>query len=81
MPGPVDAAFDGGPGGDELILRFLEGLGGVLAPGGRAYLLISSLTSRPGIEEAVKGRYERETAGSVDAGMERLDVWELRRAD
>ncbi len=81
VPGPVDAAFDGGPGGDELIMRFLGGLGGVLAPGGRAYLLVSSRTSRAGIEDALRGRYLRETAGSADAGMERLDVWKLRRAD
>jgi release factor glutamine methyltransferase len=40
----IEFALDGGPDGRSLIRRFLSGVGRVLAPGGRALLLVSSLT-------------------------------------
>lgn len=40
----LEYALDGGPDGRRTIARFLEGLGSVLAPRGRALLLVSSLT-------------------------------------
>lgn len=40
----LEHALDGGPDGRRTIARFLEGLAPVLAPDGRALLLISSLT-------------------------------------
>jgi release factor glutamine methyltransferase len=78
LPGPVDAAFDGGPGGDDLALRFLEGLPGALAPGGTALLLVSSLTARGRLDAIIGERFVMSIDGSADAGMERLEVWGLR---
>ena len=40
----LEYALDGGPDGRRTIARFLDGLVAVLSPGGRALLLISSLT-------------------------------------
>ena len=40
----LEYALDGGPDGRRTIARFLYGLPAVLAPGGRALLLVSSLT-------------------------------------
>ena len=40
----LEYALDGGPDGRRTIARFLDGLVAVLAPGGRALLLVSSLT-------------------------------------
>jgi release factor glutamine methyltransferase len=42
----LEYALDGGTTGREVISRFLETAGRVLAPGGRILLLISSLTGR-----------------------------------
>lgn len=44
----IDRALDGGENGRETVDRFIEDLAGHLRPGGRALLLISSLT---GLEE------------------------------
>lgn len=38
-----DLCWDGGPGGRAFTDRFIDGVKGVLAPGGRAYLLQSSI--------------------------------------
>jgi len=78
----LDAAVGGGRRGDEVVLRFLDGLGSHLASRGRAYLLLSSLTPRRRILEGLEGRFRRSVAGASDAGMERLEVWSLepRRA-
>jgi release factor glutamine methyltransferase len=40
----LEYALDGGAGGRETIARFIAGVETVLAPGGRALLLVSSLT-------------------------------------
>lgn len=52
----LEYALDGGATGREVIERFAASVGGVLAPGGRILLLVSSLT---GIGEvgALFGRY------------------------
>lgn len=44
MPGWINYALDGGASGRETIERYLSELGSHLAPGGRALLLLSSLT-------------------------------------
>jgi release factor glutamine methyltransferase len=77
VPGPVDAALSGGPGGDELMLRFIRGLPDILGHGGRAYLVVSSLTRLDGVQAELAGRFQHRPVGEADAGMERLEVWEL----
>lgn len=46
----INYALDGGESGRETISRFLEGLADHLQPGGRALLLISSLTGPEEVE-------------------------------
>lgn len=48
----IDRALDGGASGRETVERFLRGLAERLLPGGRALLLISSLTGLPDVMEA-----------------------------
>jgi release factor glutamine methyltransferase len=52
VSGGLNLAFDGGPDGREQTRRFLAGITGVLAQGGTALLLQSSLS---GIDESVQG--------------------------
>jgi release factor glutamine methyltransferase len=53
LPEWLNRAFDGGPGGREVIARFLEEAGAILPPCGRVLTVFSSLT---GIDE-VEGMY------------------------
>jgi release factor glutamine methyltransferase len=78
----LELALDGGPDGRRTIARFIDGLGSVLARGGRALLLVSSIT---GMEEVVR---MAETAGFSSAYLlerrvedETLSVIRLRRRD
>jgi release factor glutamine methyltransferase len=52
--GWLNFALDGGYSGRETINGFLEDLGAHLAPGGRALLLISSLTGLREVEEMIR---------------------------
>jgi len=47
----LEYALDGGTSGGEVIGRFAEEVGRVLAPGGRILLLISSLTGLPEVRD------------------------------
>jgi release factor glutamine methyltransferase len=47
----LEYALDGGTSGRDVILRFSEDVGRVLAPGGRILLLISSLTGLPEVRD------------------------------
>ncbi|NYT08252.1 MAG: methylase, partial [Methanomicrobiales archaeon] len=47
----LEYALDGGPDGRFVIARFIDGVGSMLAPGGRFLLLVSSVT---GIAEVVR---------------------------
>jgi release factor glutamine methyltransferase len=48
----IDRALDGGENGRETVDRFIADLSGHLRPGGRALLLISSLTGLAEVQEA-----------------------------
>jgi release factor glutamine methyltransferase len=54
IDGWLNFALDGGYSGRETINRFLQDLGPHLAPGGRALLLISSLTGLREVEEMMR---------------------------
>ena len=51
----LEYALDGGATGRGTIARFAASVGGVLAPGGRILLLISSLTGLPKVRELFAG--------------------------
>ncbi|PSP96749.1 methyltransferase [Halobacteriales archaeon QS_5_70_17] len=50
----MEHALSGGPDGRRLIDPFLDDLPRVLAPAGRAYLLVSTLTGVDGVRERVR---------------------------
>ncbi len=76
----LNRAFDGGPTGRKEIGRFLEGIYGILAPGGRILTVISSLT---GIDETRKMYEERgfsvELLSSEKVPFEKLVVLKISR--
>jgi release factor glutamine methyltransferase len=50
----IDRALDGGESGRETVDRFIEDLSGHLRPGGRALLLISSLTGLAEVQQTAE---------------------------
>ncbi len=79
-----DLALDGGPDGCRVTARLLATLGEHLAPGGRAYLLVSSLQSAARLEE-IRARWRQRgdvcrTVARERWGDETLSVWRLSRA-
>jgi release factor glutamine methyltransferase len=77
---PLDTALDGGPGGTEITLKFLQRLPEFLEPGGRAYLVVSSLQAMDRIDSEVhrQGLASR-VRGSEKFVFETISVLELRR--
>lgn len=75
----TDRAWQGGPEGDEVILRFLRDAAAFLAPGGRAYLLVPSQRDR-GLA-AAEERFHVRVAGERPLFFERLLVLELTHRD
>ena len=75
--GTDDRTVDGGPGGRDLIIRFLEELPGHLQKGGIAILLVSSLNS----SNTVRNRYENfefSTIAKRAMFFEELEVLRVR---
>lgn len=52
---PLEHALSGGPDGRRVIRPFLSDVGRVLRPGGRGYLLVSSLTDPGSVAELAEG--------------------------
>ncbi len=73
---PIDRAWQGGNEGSEVAVRFLRDLPRVLAPGGRAYLLLSraNVAARNLAETA----FEAHVVATKALFFEQLDVLELR---
>jgi len=69
----LELALDGGPSGREVIARFLCEIPGIISPGGRVLLLISSLTGPDEISDLVlKNGFE-----SCTVAEERVDGGEV----
>ena len=70
----LDRAWQGGPGGSEVSVRFLADLDRVLAPGGRAYLLVSRANT-----DAIHAsrRFDAKVVASAKLFFEQLDVLAL----
>jgi release factor glutamine methyltransferase len=75
----MEHALSGGPDGRRVVDPFLADVGRVLAPDGRAYLLVSSLTDPGAVRERARaeGLAAREVAEEAHP-YERLVVLELR---
>lgn len=72
-----DLAWQGGERGSEVAIRFLSDLPRILAPGGRAYLLVSD-TNREAVARATES-FRVRVVGTRPLFFERLTVLELRR--
>lgn len=74
----IDRALDGGESGRETAERFIADLSGHLLPGGRALLLISSLTGLDEVREAAAAaRLWAEVVAEEGCFFERLYVLRL----
>lgn len=77
----MEAALSGGPDGRRLVTPFLAALDRVLAPEGRGYLLVSSLTDRDAVEAiAADNGLEANAIAEESYPFETLFVLELTRA-
>jgi release factor glutamine methyltransferase len=80
LPGEIDRAFHGGEGGVEVSARFVADLPRALAPGGRAYLVVSSRAALDRLADAVaRAGLRRETVASARFFFEEIAVWRLAR--
>lgn len=80
VEGWLDRAFHGGEGGIEVSARFVRDLPRVLAPGGRAYLVVSSRADLDALREAVReAGLAEESVGAERWFFEEVAVWRLRR--
>jgi release factor glutamine methyltransferase len=74
----IDYALDGGESGRQTVDRFIEDLAGHLLPGGRALLLISSLTGLAEVRRtAASARLTAEVVAEEGCFFERLYVLRL----
>ena len=76
----LEYALDGGITGREVIGRFADSVSGVLAPGGRILLLLSSLTGLPEVRELCFPRgFTAKVARQQTAEDEELYVLRITR--
>lgn len=77
----VNLALDGGPDGLAITRRLVDGLPDHLAPGGRAYLVVSSRQPAAGLERILGAHRARgggaRTVARTELGGEQLEVLEL----
>ncbi len=75
----LDRAWQGGPQGSDVSLRFLADLDRVLSPQGRAYLLLSRANAAA--RQDAESRFRVHVAASKRLFFEELEVLELTRRD
>lgn len=82
VPGYLDLAFDGGAGGVEIAVRFVRELPRRLAPGGRAFLVLSSRGETQLVADALREQgLSHSLAGQENFFFEEIRVWEIMRSD
>ena len=78
VEGWYERALTGGPTGVEVSERFVADLPRVLAPGGRAYLVVSSRADLARLSDAVRrAGLSHEPVGSARFFFEEVAVWRL----
>jgi release factor glutamine methyltransferase len=79
---PLEDALSGGEDGRRVVRPFLADVGRVLAPAGRGYLLVSSLTGLEAVAElAADAGLEVEEVAEESFPFERLVVLEITHSD
>ena len=79
---PLEHALSGGPDGRRLVRPFLENVGRVLRPGGRGFLLVSSLTDVDAVTElATAAGLTASERAEESFPFERLVVLAITRAN
>ena len=73
----MDLALDGGRGGVEVALRFVERLNEVMLPEGRAVIILSSLSDLKAFLDFCSFRYNVEIAGKRKLFFEELYAFRL----
>jgi release factor glutamine methyltransferase len=82
VPGWLDRAFHGGEGGVEVSARFVHELPRVLAPRGRAYLVVSSRADLDAlVHEIRRAGLAHEPVDATRFFFEEIAVWRLARDD
>jgi release factor glutamine methyltransferase len=80
VPGWLDRAFHGGEGGVEVSEAFVRDLPRVLAPGGRAYLVVSSRADLERLAATAReAGLRHDPVGSARFFFEEVAVWRLER--
>lgn len=78
VEGWLDRAFHGGEGGVEVSARFVADLPRLLAPEGRAYLVVSSRADLDALRDAVvRAGLRVEVVGSARFFFEEISVWRI----
>ena len=81
----TDLALDGGPDGTRLLARLIADLPHHLAPGGSAFVIVSTVQAREGLERIAStwgsagGRLDVVASRRLEG--ERLEVWKLTLPD
>lgn len=79
VEGWLDRAFHGGEGGVEVSEAFVRDLRRVLAPGGRAYLVVSSRADLERLAKAIEAAgFRHDKVASERFFFEEIAVWRLR---
>lgn len=80
LEGWIDAAFHGGEGGIEVTLAFLADLPRYLAPGGRAYIVVSDRADLAGLTRAIDAAgFEAYVMASMRFFFEEIAIWRIVR--
>jgi len=77
----VEKAWAGGEEGSEMAMRFLEGAWRHLAPGGRIYMVLSSVGGLMSLLKAAKERYESEMLDEKHMFFESIFVYKFKTRD
>jgi release factor glutamine methyltransferase len=74
----IERSWSGGEKGSEVSIRFLEEAWRHLAPGGRIYMVLSSLTGLTAVLKSAKERYESEMLEQQRMFFESLFAYRLK---
>lgn len=78
LEGPLNLALDGGPDGLVVVRRFLQALPAVVAPGGSAFVVVSTLSPWEAFDAAVPPGWSARVVAADRFDFEEIRVVELK---